>query len=174
MAAPLTFKIIVAGPGGVGKTTMLRRYQSGAFTPAAATVGVNFVTQQFEHPNGQIIILSIWDYAGEERFKVLFPGYCTGSKGCLAVFDLSRVDTLLMLSDWIEIVIEKNGYIPTILVGSKADTISTEELSFFSEKASEFAQNHGLRGFYAISSKTGDGIAELFDTLANTILLEMK
>lgn len=162
-------KIIVSGPGGVGKTTLLLRYQTGEYHPAKTTIGVNFVTQQVDTVSG-LVILSIWDYAGEERFKALFPGYCSGSSGGFAVFDMSRPDTLNMLSDWIEIIFEKNELIPVLLVGTKKDAVSPEQLEYVSEKAREFATDHSLKGFYLVSSQTGEGIPELFDALANAVL----
>ena len=166
----LALKIIVSGAGGVGKTTLLRRFQSGQFIPASTTVGVNFVTQSIDH-DGKTIILSIWDYAGEERFKLLFPGYCTGSRGGLAVFDVSRVETLILLSDWINIFTEKNGpNIPIILVGSKTDSITSQQKEFIDQKAKQFAIIHNLRGYFPVSSKNGDNINELFDFLANLII----
>lgn len=166
MTRPISLKIIVAGQGGVGKTTLLRRYQSGEFIPASTTVGINFVTHQIQYKNN-LVILSIWDYAGEDRFKVLFPGYSNGSRGGLAVFDSTRPESLESLSDWISIIYEKNGpNIPIILVGSKSDSVSDYERQFVQEKAQQFSKDYNLRGYFSVSSKSGDGVNELFDFLA--------
>ncbi|OLS22861.1 MAG: Transforming protein p29 precursor [Candidatus Heimdallarchaeota archaeon LC_3] len=166
MIRPLSLKIIVAGQGGVGKTTLLRRYQSGEFIPASTTVGINFVTHQIQYKE-RIIILSVWDYAGESRFKSLFPGYSNGSKGGLAVFDTTRPQSLDDLSDWISIIYEKNGpHIPIILVGTKIDSIKEENFEFINEKAQEFSKDHNLRGYFNVSSKSGEGVNELFDFLS--------
>ncbi|MFW9928810.1 MAG: Rab family GTPase [Candidatus Thorarchaeota archaeon] len=171
MTRPISLKIIVAGQGGVGKTTLLRRYQSGEFIPASTTVGINFVTQQIQNTGNVPIILSIWDYAGEERFKVLFPGYSNGSRGGLAVFDSNRPESLEALSDWISIIFEKNGpKIPVILVGTKNDTLTGINSSFVNEKAQEFCKENNLRAFFSVSSKTGDGVNELFDFLSNEVV----
>jgi len=166
---PLTLKIIVAGPGGVGKTTLLRRYQSGKFIPASTTIGINFITHSFES-NGRNIILSIWDYAGEERYKVLFPGYCSGSSGALAVFDLTRPETIEFLVDWIEIIKEKNKNIPVHLIGTKTDVCTNERLQFMAQSANDFVKENNLVNYHFVSSKSGDGIIELFDSLTNSIL----
>ena len=166
----LNLKIVVAGSGGVGKTTLLRRYQSGMFVPASTTIGVNFVTQEISYEN-RLIILSIWDYAGEERFKALFPGYCSGSTAGFAAFDLTRPETLTDLSDWISIIFEKNGEsIPIILVGTKLDAVQADRLVLMKDRAIQFAKDHNLAGFYTVSSKSGEGVSELFDSLANKIV----
>ena len=168
----INLKIVVAGSGGVGKTTLLRRYQSGMFIPASTTIGVNFVTQQltFEEKN---IILSLWDYAGEVRFKTLFPGYCSGSSAAFAVFDLTRPETLIDLSDWIHMIYEKNKHIPILLVGSKVDAVEPEKLELMKERAEVFAKDHNLVSFHIVSSKSGEGVSELFDALGNKILERM-
>ena len=168
MVSTINFKIVVAG-SGVGKTTLLRRYQSGAFIPASTTIGVNFVTQQLEFED-KTIILSLWDYAGEVRFKTLFPGYCSGSRAAFAVFDLTRPETLIDLSDWIQMIYEKNKNIPVLLVGSKLDAVKPEKLELMKEKAEIFAKDHNLSGFWIVSSKSGDGVNELFDALGNKIV----
>lgn len=172
MTATINFKIVVAGSGGVGKTTLLRRYQSGAFIPASTTIGVNFVTQQLEFED-KTIILSLWDYAGEVRFKTLFPGYCSGSRAAFAVFDLTRPETLIDLSDWIQMIYEKNKNIPVLLVGCKSDATGPEKMELMKEKAITFAKDHNLAGFWIVSSKTGEGVSELFDALGNKIVENM-
>ena len=169
MVSTINFKIVVAGSGGVGKTTLLRRYQSGAFIPASTTIGVNFVTQQLEFDD-KIIVLSLWDYAGEVRFKTLFPGYCSGSRAAFAVFDLTRPETLIDLSDWVQMIYEKNKNIPVLLVGSKSDAAEPEKLELMKERAEVFAKDHNLAGVWIVSSKSGEGVNELFDALGNNIV----
>lgn len=169
MVSTINLKIVVAGSGGVGKTTLLRRYQSGAFIPASTTIGVNFVTQQLEYDD-KTIVLSLWDYAGEVRFKTLFPGYCSGSRAAFAVFDLTRPETLTDLSDWVQMIFEKNKNIPVLLVGSKSDAAGEEKMTLMRERAEVFAKDHNLAGVWIVSSKTGEGVDELFDALGNKIL----
>ena len=169
MNSTVNFKIVVAGSGGAGKTTLLRRYQSGAFIPASTTIGVNFVTQQI-HYEGKTIVLSIWDMAGEERFKTLFPSYLRGAVAGLAVFDLTRPDSLIDLSDWISIMYEKNRNFPIILVGTKTDAVSSELSELMKSRATEFANDHNVKGIWYVSSKTGEGVAELFDDLGNKVI----
>ncbi|MHA2296278.1 MAG: Rab family GTPase [Candidatus Hodarchaeales archaeon] len=163
---PMTYKIIVAGQGAVGKTTMLKRYQSGKFIPAITTIGVNFIVKEYEYQN-RTLTLSIWDYAGETRFRALFPSYCNGSTGSLVVFDLTRPQTMEELEPWIKILRVQNGNIPTILVGAKKDLIENEEdLNFLHQRGKEYCNKLELKGVYFCSSLSGEGIDDIFQFLA--------
>ncbi|MHA2295834.1 MAG: Rab family GTPase [Candidatus Hodarchaeales archaeon] len=165
---PIAYKIIVAGEGGVGKTTLLKRFQTGKFIPAITTVGVNFIVKEVEY-FGKRFTLSIWDYAGESRFKALFPGYCTGSSGAIVAFDLTRVETLEQLSDWIDIIKDKNDNVPILLVGTKRDIINDENIDYLLGISKDFCNKMDLQGSFYSSAVTGEGITEIFNTIAGTL-----
>ena len=57
-------KIVVAGDGNVGKTSLIRQYCEGRFEQSrVATIGVDFQTKMVEI-KGKPVKLSIWDMAG--------------------------------------------------------------------------------------------------------------
>ena len=64
----ITVKVVVAGPGGVGKTTLLKRYETNSYIPAVSTVGINFLVMDQEVGNN-LLRIAYWDYAGEDRFR---------------------------------------------------------------------------------------------------------
>ncbi|MHA2297112.1 MAG: Rab family GTPase [Candidatus Hodarchaeales archaeon] len=165
---PKAVKIIVAGEGGVGKTTLLMRYQTGKFIPAITTIGVNFIVKEVDYSE-KTVTLSIWDYAGESRFKALFPGYCSGSSGAVVAFDLTRPETLEKLSEWIAIIREKNGNVPILLVGTKRDIINDENIDFLLDKSKDFCNKMDLHGCFYCSAKTGEGVTEIFYALAGAL-----
>lgn len=62
---PTEIKIIMIGKQGVGKSSVLKKYNEGAFeTLGTATVGMDIVCESFEH-NGHEFILRLWDTAGQ-------------------------------------------------------------------------------------------------------------
>lgn len=162
----LAFKIIVAGPGGVGKTTLLKRFDSGSYIPAKSTIGVNFIVRQWEFE--KTLVLSIWDYAGQERFKAMFPGFCRGASGAIACFDTTNPDTLhTLLHEWVSIIKDKAiPDIPILLVGNKIDKVTKEELDDLTIISKEYAEKQKLIGPFWTSSKSGSGVNELFEFLA--------
>ena len=63
------FKVITAGDGAVGKTTLLHRYVKGKFlADTKMTIGVDFSVNYLDIPEGKVT-LQIWDFGGEERFR---------------------------------------------------------------------------------------------------------
>ena len=119
----MTVKVVVAGPGGVGKTTLLKRYETNDFIPAISTIGVNFLV--LDQEVGETILrIAYWDYAGEDRFRSLFPGYCQGSSGAFVAFDTSRIQTLAEIPEWLKMIRKHNDpNLPIVLIGNKIDTV---------------------------------------------------
>jgi small GTP-binding protein len=166
----LTVKVVFAGPGGVGKTTLLKRYETNNYIPAVSTVGINFLVMDQE-VGRTLLRIAYWDYAGEDRFRSLFPGYCQGSAGAMVAFDTSRIQTLSELPEWLRMVREHNEPdIPIILLGNKIDTISEEERETISTSANNFVKVNKLAGYYLTSAKTGDGMEAPFTHLGILIV----
>ena len=66
----ITYKICIFGNGGVGKTSLLQRYLTGEFTlNLKVTIGVDIASKSLKLEDSKVI-LQIWDFGGEERFKI--------------------------------------------------------------------------------------------------------
>ena len=56
-----TFKIIVIGDSGVGKTSLIKRFTKDKFSPGyLTTIGVEFESKDIQ-VNGEKVQLQIWD-----------------------------------------------------------------------------------------------------------------
>src|SRR5258708_33685429 len=87
-------KVVVAGDGNVGQTSVIRCYTEGKFaTSRVATIGVDFHTHTVELPGGNIR-LSIWDMAGPERFLFLPAGLFPCNRAAAVVFDVTEAPSL--------------------------------------------------------------------------------
>lgn len=170
----LTVKVVVAGPGGVGKTTLLKRLETNNYIPAISTVGVNFLI--LDQEIGETILrIAYWDYAGEDRFKSLFPGYCQGSSAGVLTFDTSRIQTLSELPTWLSMLKQHNDpNIPVILLGNKIDTIDEKQREIVREAAVRFVKEYNLSGYYFSSAKTGEGLSSPFAHLGILIIEDYK
>ena len=70
-----TFKCVLLGDGGTGKTTFVKRHLTGEFEKKyVATLGVEVHPLVF-HTNRGAIRFNVWDTAGQEKFGGLRDGY---------------------------------------------------------------------------------------------------
>lgn len=154
-------KVVIAGDGNVGKTSLVRRYCEGKFeTSRVATIGVDFQTQVVDLPSGSVK-LSIWDMAGQERFRVVRSGFYRGSLVAALVFDVSEADSLYHLKDWLQEISQANPNRKFVVVGNKIDLERAEG----TETAPKFADLIGAP-YLETSALTGDGVSEFFVCVA--------
>jgi GTP-binding nuclear protein Ran len=70
-----TFKCVLVGDGGTGKTTFVKRHVTGEFEKKyVATLGVEVRPLEFNTTRG-LIRFNVWDTAGQEKFGGLRDGY---------------------------------------------------------------------------------------------------
>jgi len=154
-------KVVIAGDGGVGKTSLIRRYCEGKFESSrVATIGVDFQTKLVDLPSGSVK-LSIWDMAGQERFQVMRAGFYRGSRAAALVFDLTDAESLTNLNRWHEEISKAAPSQPFVVVGNKLDL----PRAWIDAEASELARSVGAR-YVETSALTGEGVSELFASLA--------
>ena len=92
--AAYVFKIVLIGPGAVGKTSLLQRFVHNKFSEGySLTIGVDFLSKEVKVEPGESARLTIWDVGGQERFRFMRSRFYDGASGALLVFDLSRAQT---------------------------------------------------------------------------------
>ncbi len=168
MPRKFILKILTAGEGGVGKTTLLHRYVEGQFSgDTKMTIGVEFFLKEIEF-EGKHCTLQLWDFGGQERFRFLLESYVLGAKGALLMFDLTRPITLDNLEQWVNIVRKGDPNLPVLFVGTKKDLI--EDVMVDDDYAQQFQNAFKLFDYMKISSKTGENVYEVFELLIKKIL----
>ncbi|MFW9969115.1 MAG: Rab family GTPase [Candidatus Odinarchaeota archaeon] len=172
----LAFKLCIFGAGGVGKTTLIRRFMTKIFEEdLKMTIGADFSIKNVEFDD-KTVTLRIWDFAGEERFRVLLPSFAKGANGGIFMFDTTRYSSIKDIDDWLSIfeyfVSESNSAIPIIMVGGKIDL--KDKKSIETEEAMELANKYGLTGYFECSSKTGENVEEIFKFIANQMIERSK
>ncbi|NHJ24025.1 MAG: GTP-binding protein [Candidatus Lokiarchaeota archaeon] len=168
MPKKFILKILTAGEGGVGKTTLLHRYVEGRFSAdTRMTIGVEFFLKEV-NIDSLHCTLQLWDFGGQERFRFLLESYVLGAKGALLMFDLTRPITLENLDQWVKLVRKNDPNLPILFLGTKNDL--ENELMVNDEYALSFKDEFGFFDYLRISSKSGENVAKAFDMLTKKIL----
>ncbi|MFX1374941.1 MAG: GTP-binding protein [Promethearchaeota archaeon] len=164
----IKFKVVVAGAKNVGKTSLIRRYATGKFEISTlSTIGVDFETKKVIVDDTEIL-LNIWDFAGEKKFRLLFPSYVSGASGALMLYDVSNKDSLNDLYDWINVISSvPNSPKTKILIEAKNDL----KRKIKEAEANEIFEKYNFQGeLISTSAKTGENVEKAFEMLGREIL----
>ena len=116
-----TFKLVLIGDGGVGKTTFVKRHLTGEFEKRyIPTHGVEVHPMNFETSRGEVI-LDVWDTAGQEKLGGLRDGYYIKGQCGIIMFDVTSRVTYKNVPRWYKDVTRVCDNIPLVLVGNKVD-----------------------------------------------------
>jgi small GTP-binding protein len=168
----LKAKIVLVGPPGVGKTSLVRRYVLDAFDDAyRATLGANVYkwtgpVDVDRHPVQ--VTMTLWDTTGEPGLpEGLRDVYAYGAAGVLAVADASDAASVPALSPWLAGTLRLLGDVPVQVLLNKGD-LGPREAAVAS--ALEAARARAAP-CYVTSARTGDNVAAAFADLASRIVL---
>mmetsp|Transcript_13303 Transcript_13303/g.26517 ORF Transcript_13303/g.26517 Transcript_13303/m.26517 type:complete len:204 (-) Transcript_13303:2385-2996(-) len=164
-----TFKILLVGDSGVGKSSLLMRFATGEFDELQATIGVDFKAKIIT-VNGKKTKLTIWDTAGQERFRTLTSSYYRGAQGIIYVFDVTRRETFESLADvWMNEVEMYSTVEDSIkmIVANKTDLEELREVD--TNECIEFAKKHGCL-YVETSAKGNVAVDQAFEELVIKVL----
>ena len=158
-----TAKTVLVGDSGVGKTSIVSRLCENKFPDRPQpTVASNFADLEIASGT-RVIVLNIWDTAGQEHYRSLTPIFFKDAVISILVYDISKKTSLDALPEFYETLQEHAPRSVCAVVGNKADLSSEREVTY--EEGSEYAQKIGACVFCETSALTGQGITELFQNL---------
>ncbi|XP_074312028.1 ras-related protein RABC2a-like [Silene latifolia] len=164
-----SFKILLIGDSGVGKSSLLLTFVSTCFDHLPPTIGVDFKIKLVTVGENKLK-LTIWDTAGQEKFRTLTSSYYRGAQGIVLVYDVTRRETFTNLSDFWAKEVElysTNQDCVKMLVGNKVDKDSERAVS--REQGLGLAQQLGSL-FIECSAKTRENVELCFQELVIKIM----
>ena len=157
-------KIIIAGDGAVGKTTISQRLTGSLKTEEdrLMTCGIDFHSLQII--NGSIINAQIWDLGGQDQFRVFQKPFFNNANIMIIVYSVEWFHSFINLENWLELAQNKTP-VKTYLIGNKIDS---EDRIISKEEALEFAETHNMR-YFEISALHGAGFEDFKNELIETV-----
>jgi GTP-binding nuclear protein Ran len=161
---PVTFKLVLVGDGGVGKTTFVKRHLTGEFEKKyVATLGVEVHPLAFTTNLGPITF-NVWDTAGQEKFGGLRDGYYIQGQCAIIMFDVTSRITYKNVPTWHKDLVRVCENIPIVLCGNKVDIKDRKVKA----KAITFHRKKNLQ-YYDISAKSNYNFEKPFLWLARKL-----
>jgi len=160
-----TFKLILVGDGGTGKTTFVKRHLTGEFEKKyVATLGVEVHPLIF-HTNRGPIRFNCWDTAGQEKFGGLRDGYYIQGNAAIIMFDVTSRMTYKNVPNWHRDLVRVCEGIPIVLCGNKVDVkdrkVKPKQIVFHRKKNLQY---------YDISAKSNYNFEKPFLWLARKLV----
>jgi len=178
-----SYKVVLLGNGGAGKTCLFNRYCFNSFTlNTELTIGLNFhstyltvkVRTGANKYSRKYISNAIFDFGGQERFRSLIPKFLEGASGAFLVFDSVSYNSFNSLDYWYNLL-QKNveSSIPILLIGTKVDLLEkTPQMEIVRKDLIEdFIEEKNLDGYFLTSAKENVNILDAFK-LINKLMLE--
>ena len=164
-------KIIVAGDGGVGKTSLLDRYINDNFDlHSTITKGIGFFNKKIRKDDiPEEYSAVFWDFGGQKQFRFMLPNFISGCVGAIICFDLTRFNSIIHIDEWMKEFTAQADF-PIILVGTKFDlnelmVVSVDDYAF--KVVDDYAR---CVGYMKTSAKDNYNVKETFEMLIDILL----
>ncbi|URD95255.1 GTP-binding nuclear protein [Musa troglodytarum] len=159
-----SFKLVLVGDGGTGKTTFVKRHLTGEFEKKyEPTIGVEVHPLDFFTNCGKIRFYC-WDTAGQEKFGGLRDGYYIHGQCAIIMFDVTARLTYKNVPTWHRDLCRVCENIPIVLCGNKVDVknrqVKAKQVTFHRKKNLQY---------YEISAKSNYNFEKPFLYLARKL-----
>lgn len=172
-------KVVLLGSSDVGKTSLVERFVNERFIESRSyqnTIGAAFAAKEFEI-DGRKLIMGIWDTAGSERYYAMAKIYYRGAKAAIVCYDSTEYLTFQKAKLWVRELRSVEEGCKIYICATKKDIIDQSNEAA-SQGDRETIQINGVKAYAAgiqaplfiTSSKTGENVAELFNTIAQDFL----
>lgn len=170
----VSFKCVLLGDSGSGKTSIVTRYIFDRFDTAnVPTIGAAFNRKCIDTGKGKVQ-LEIWDTAGQERFNSITPMYYKNADIVFVVYDVTEPLSYERAKKWISQLSRDVTNDPVIaLIANKIDLCNFNESKYIISKKEVLEQfkNDELM-YFETSAKTGHNVESVFTEISKQAMKE--
>jgi small GTP-binding protein len=158
-------KVCLLGDGGVGKTSLVRRFVEDSFRDEYIVSFGTKVSKKVLEIGDVELTLMLWDILGQKSDDSLHSAYYKGANGALVVCDVTRAQTIEHLGMWKTSFNNAAPGAKVVYVANKTDLEPKVPMQQLKDKA------EGLGGDMVMTSaKTGEGVEAAFLKLGAAIM----
>ena len=181
--------LILIGDSNVGKTCFFTRFNKNKFEENfLSTIGMDKYIKYYKYKDEQIRI-TLWDTAGQDRFKSLPKKYYQNADGIFLFYDVSNKESFNDVSVWMNEINDnttfeendpnienlennekKKNKIIVYLIGNKIDKLKRV---ISKEDAEEKAEFYGVK-YFEMSCKLNLNISEISARMINDCFLKLE
>ena len=157
----LSFKMIVIGDAGVGKSCLTTKAAKGIYEEIySPTIGFEFLVFNVKL-NDKVIKLQIWDTCGQELYRSLISSFYRNASLAMMVYAIDNRESFNHIESWLkEVKLQSNPDIKIFLIGNKSDLEENRKVT--TEAAKTFKDENGIHYFSEASAKNGVNAKEVF------------
>ncbi|XP_053532397.1 muscle RAS oncogene homolog b isoform X1 [Ictalurus punctatus] len=138
-----TYKLVVVGDGGVGKSALTIQFFQKIFVPDYdPTIEDSYL--KHTEIDGQWAILDVLDTAGQEEFSAMREQYMRTGDGFLIVFSVTDKASFEHVDRFHQLIlrVKDRDSFPMVLVANKVDLVHLRKIT--SEQGKEMAMKHSI------------------------------
>lgn len=157
------YNIVMVGNSSVGKTSFLKKFQSGEFLlNICASIGVD-TCKQAVTVDGKPVILQLWDTAGQERYRSITRQLFHKAQAILLMYDITSSQSFSDVRYWVDSIQEKaSNEVVIMLLGNKSDCA---ERQVESHEGENLAKEYNIY-FMECSAATGKNVLQSMEIVA--------
>ncbi|KAG7493311.1 bud site selection BUD4-like isoform X1 [Solea senegalensis] len=160
------FNVLLVGDSSVGKTSFLKRAQSGKFSSdLPPSVGIDSCRWTVV-VDGKPVALQLWDTAGQERFRSITRQVFHRAQAFLLMYDVTSSQSFSAVNYWANCIQEGAAENVTILLlGNKSDCA---ERQIQPEEGETLSKEYNF-DFMECSAATGENVIQTLETVARML-----
>jgi small GTP-binding protein len=164
MSKSKSYKLVLVGGPGVGKTCLVSRlvrneFHDEFYTP---TIGAAVHSTTLD-VDGNPVVFELWDTSG--KYPMFVPLFCQGASAVLVTFSLCEKNSFVQAQTMARnLIAEKGSDFCVVLCGLQADNEPNRAVT---ELDASLTVREGF--YFEVSSKQGESVKDMFSLLARRL-----
>jgi small GTP-binding protein len=160
-----SFKVVLLGDTGVGKSAIVRRQCYDDFTISMTpTLGASHFKVAIRLGN-EVVDLRLWDTGGQEQYSALVPVYTRQAHAAIIVASFVDSVSVQNIDVWEQRLRATEERAFVVVAINKMDLAERGD----TERIREMLRTDKFPHVLFISAKTGDGVREMFTLVAELV-----